>query len=276
MSPRARILFFTTILYAVTLALGVAAASRLALAPGGPALPHLELNVSDAAIFLAVFALFTFVLVKFARFSRWALGVFLIAALVMGARYVLAAWVPEPYSLFGAAAVILSMRFVHRVIMHDVAIVLGIAGVSTLLGLSITPLIAVVLLSLLSLYDIYSVYRSKHMVALAGRMLESGTVFGILVPARPVVFFHDVRRALSERSVMMLGSGDIGLPIVLAASSVTSSLGAAVVSSVGAVLGMVLMQALWMRQERPAPMAALPPIAAGAILGYLIATLSGI
>jgi len=78
---------------------------------------------------------------------------------------------------------------------------------------------------------------------------------------------------LEERRVLMLGSGDIGLPLVLATSAVTTSLASAVAASVGALVGVVAMQVLWMRQETPAPMAALPPIAACTILGYLIATL---
>jgi presenilin-like A22 family membrane protease len=128
----------------------------------------------------------------------------------------------------------------------------------------------------LAIYDVIAVYRTRHMVALAGRMLESGAVFGFLVPERLNVFAHPVSRALRERSVMVLGSGDIGLPLVLAASSVATSVNAAYMVAGASLVGLSLMQLLFVRQRRPLPMAALPPIAASAILGYVLAVILGI
>lgn len=276
MSAKTSILLFTTLLYAATIALGIAAAGRLAVSPEAPELLQLELTLADAAIFLAVFVLFTFVILRFARIARPSLNIFLTLVMLIGARYVFAAWLPAPWDWAAALGVALLGRLWPRVLAHDLAIGLGIAGISGLLGLSLTPPAAVVLLAVLSMYDIYSVYRSRQMVALAGRMLESGAVFGFLVPAKPHIFFRKVSEALDARSVMMLGSGDIGLPLVLAASAVTQSYGAAAAIGIGALLGMLLMQWLWMRQAKPLPMAALPPIAAFSILGYLVAVLLGL
>ncbi len=82
--------------------------------------------------------------------------------------------------------------------------------------------------------------------------------------------------ALQTRAVMMLGSGDIGLPLVLATSAVSTSIGAAVMVAGASLIGISTMHWLFVHQERPAPMAALPPIAVSAILGYLLAILLGV
>jgi presenilin-like A22 family membrane protease len=142
------------------------------------------------------------------------------------------------------------------------------------LGLSITPLVALVLLAGLSVYDIVSVYRTRHMVALANRMIASGSVFGFLVPARLSGFLMRRSDALNARSVMVLGSGDIGLPLVLATSALSQSIGAAILVAVFALVGVMLMHWLFVHQDRPRPMAALPPIAMAAILGYATAARS--
>jgi presenilin-like A22 family membrane protease len=231
----------------------------------------LELSLRDAAILVAVFALFTFVIVRFGQVARLSLPVFLVVALVTGLRFVLSPWMPQPLDLLAA---LLSVLFVWRVpivFVHDLAILGGIAGVAAMLGLSLTPLVACGLLSALSVYDIVSVYRTRHMVTLAGRMMTSGAVAGFLLPARFRDFFTRRDEAIRSRSVMLLGSGDIALPLMLAASAVSQSVTAAVCTALGAVAGLVAMVWLFSRQDRPSPMAALPPIAATAIAGYLVA-----
>jgi presenilin-like A22 family membrane protease len=85
-----------------------------------------------------------------------------------------------------------------------------------------------------------------------------------------------VRDALERRQAMVLGSGDIGLPLVLAASSVVASLNAAFMVAGFALVGVMAMQWLFTHQDKPMPMAALPPIAALSVLGYVVATLLGL
>jgi presenilin-like A22 family membrane protease len=266
----------TFALYALTLFVGILAAWRHVLSPDTGALAPLELTWSNALVFVLVFVLFTALLVRFRRFAQASLAVFLLAAMLVGAQFVFAPWF-SPW-----ASVVISLMFVFvvwltgRVLTHDLAIAVGIAGISGLLGLSLTPLIAAALLALMSLYDIVSVYRTKHMATLAGTMLSSGAIFGFLVPARPAGFLMRNIDALKGREVMLLGSGDIGLPLVLAASVVPTSVEAAAVVAVFSLAGVMTMEWLFTHQRRRMPMAALPPIAAMAILGYVVATLFGL
>ncbi|MCC6934673.1 MAG: hypothetical protein IT406_03255 [Candidatus Yanofskybacteria bacterium] len=275
--PRFRTLAYSLLLYACTIALALSAAWRHVIAPSVSAgVGPLELTWESAIIFLVVFVLFTTVMVRFVRAAHVSLSFFLVIALVAGTQFILSAWVRWPFDIIGAVAVAALAWLWPRVAVHDFAVMVGIGGIAAVLGLSLTPLTASILLAALSIYDIISVYRTRHMIALADRMLESGAIFGFLVPANFSGFFTRRDDALRTRMVMMLGSGDIGLPLVLATSAVSQSIGAAVLVSGFALCGVSLMHWLFSHQRRPMPMAALPPIAALSILGYVVAVAAGI
>jgi presenilin-like A22 family membrane protease len=276
MNNALRISIATVFFYGLTFAIGIAAAFRHVIMPQTGTVAPLEPTLQNALIFALVFGLFTAVMIRYARTAAISLRLFLLLALAAGTQFVLAGWFPLPYSIGGALLVVALARLVPVVLVHDLSITLGIAGVAGVMGLSITPLMACVLLAALAIYDIISVYRTRHMVALAGRMLQSGAVFGFLVPGTLKGFFMPTSRAIDERQVMMLGSGDIGLPLVLATSAVSTSIGAAVMVTGFSLAGLMLMNWLFAHQKESMPMAALPPIAASAILGFVLATLLGI
>lgn len=265
----------TLLLYGLTFALGILAAYQHVLHPALTSVAPLEPTLGNALVFLLVFSGFTALIIRSGR-SALILKFFLLFALAAGAHFIFSAWLPGLPSFAGVALILLLLWAVPIVLVHDIAIMLGIAGVSALMGLSITPLTASVLLAILSIYDIISVYRTHHMVALAGKMLDSGAVFGFLVPARLSKFLMRTGRSLGDREVMMLGSGDIGLPLVLAASAVTTSVASAVMVGIFALAGLMLMHWLFLHQENPMPMAALPPISMAAVLGYVLAIILGI
>lgn len=266
----------TFVLYALTLAVGILTAWRHVLAPESGVLAPLELSWSNAIVFVAVFLLFTVLLLRFVRFAQASLALFLALAMLMGSQFVFSPWLTWPLSGVAALAFVIGVWLIGRVITHDIAIAVGIAGIATLLGLSLTPLIACVLLALMAIYDVISVYRTRTMVAMANTMLSSGAIFGFLVPARTGGFFMKNLDALKRREVMMLGSGDIGLPLVLTASVTTTSVAAAIMVGVFSLAGVMGMEYLFVNQEARTPMAALPPIAAMAIIGYVVATILGL
>jgi len=276
MSDKLRISLYTLVLYASTFAVGLIAAWRHAVIPTLTVVAPVEFTAANGLVFISVFILFTTVMVRFRRVAAVSLSVFLLLALLVGTQFIAGSWAAWPYNIVIAIVLVIIVRAVPIVATHDIAIMSGIAGIASMLGLAITPLVAAVLLAALSLYDIVSVYRTRHMVVLAQQMITSGSVFGFLVPARFSGFFMSRRAALDARSVMLLGSGDIGLPLVLAASAVSQSIAAAILVSVFALAGPMLMHWLFTHQERPLPMAALPPIAMSAILGYVVAVILGV
>jgi presenilin-like A22 family membrane protease len=196
--------------------------------------------------------------------------------MLIGANFVASSWLAWPWSLLAALAAAGLLAAMPIVLTHDVAVAIGIAGLSAMLGMSLTPLIVCGALALLSVYDIVSVYRTRHMVSLANNMISSGAIFGFLVPARLSGFFLSRRKALDSRQVMMLGSGDIGLPLLLVTSTVSQSLPTSILVAAFTLVGLSVMHWLFSHQKERLPMAALPPIAMFAILGYVTAVLLGI
>lgn len=272
MSDRYKIFFNTLVLYASTLALGIFSAYRHTLNPAS-VIDLIEFTPIDIVIFCLVFGIFTWLMITFGRMARVSLSLFWVVAILAGSQYAFESWLVWPWNFIAALALVVLIRIQPRVILHNLGMIIGISGLATLMGLSVTPIVAAIILCVLSIYDIVSVYKTKHMVTIAGQMLQSGSVFGFLVPARLTDFFGSVRESLDERRSMLLGSGDIGLPLVLVTSAVYVSLGAAIVTAGASLIGLMTMQWLFIHQEKPAPMAALPPIAASAILGYLLAIL---
>ena len=69
---------------------------------------------------------------------------------------------------------------------------------------------------------------------------------------------------------MILGSGDIGLPLVFVSSVAATSISRAIIVAVFVVAGLFLTHLIFVNQKERKPMAALPPIATMTIIGYLI------
>ena len=72
---------------------------------------------------------------------------------------------------------------------------------------------------------------------------------------------------------MILGSGDIGLPVVLASSVAGYSLDDAIIVAIFSLAGLFLTHLIFVNQRERKPMAALPPIATMSIIGYLVSLL---
>ena len=72
---------------------------------------------------------------------------------------------------------------------------------------------------------------------------------------------------------MILGSGDVGLPLVLVSSVALISIKQGIIISLFALGGLFLTHLMFVNQKARKPMAALPPIATLTVIGYLISSL---
>lgn len=223
-------------------------------------------------IALAFVSIFMIVGLKFRRIAAISFKFFLMLVVFSGSQIVVGSVVSSPWDLALALVVVAVFMSVHNVLVHDLAIILGIAGVSSILGVTINPEVGVGLLVILSFYDILAVYWTKHMVYMAQGMIESGAIFGFIIPFEVKdVFNHksEARQKLGEK-FMILGSGDIGLPVILASSVMVVSVRQAAITSIFALGGLFLTHLIFVNQGARRPMAALPPIATMTIIGYLI------
>ncbi len=260
------------ILFISAFAAGLFIAYRQNLQPVALVQP-LVFDWQTLAAMVIFFFIFSFVLTRFRVVARIVFRVFLLLVVFTGGQLFFSTFVPGPFDTIAALLLIAGMLTIRNVLMHNIGVLLGIAGISALLGLSITPSVGVVILALLSVYDIIAVYKTRHMVALAQGMMESGAIFGLIVPTSWGLFFHSHRNIEPGEQFMILGSGDVGLPIMFAASLVSISLANAFVVGSAAVIGLFVTHLLFVNQRQRQAMAALPPIATASILGYALSLL---
>lgn len=274
MKLRPKLFFKEALLFVTTLAVGIFTAYRYSLMPDAVQLPEVQLSFWDALLIIAVIMFFVFA-PKYKRVAKFSFKFFLIFVVFAGSQIIAGAFVNPPLDLVAAIVAVLIFIFLRNVLVHNIGVILGIAGIASVLGLAISPKTALFLLVILSFYDILSVYVTKHMVAMARNMIESGAPFGFIIPSEGASFLrprHEAQAKIGDQ-FMILGSGDVGLPLILACSLVGLYISEAVVVGVFSLAGLFLTHLIFVNQKVRKPMAALPPIATMAIIGYLISLL---
>ena len=189
-------------------------------------------------------------------------------SMLAGAWFLADLYLSPGLALLAGSAVILSRFLWKSVLMANAALVIGIAGISASLALKMSPLAMLALLTVLSFYDIVAVYRTKHMVKMFRDLSSHGVIFAFtLTPLTARALFST---APAEQRGMLLGTGDVAVPVMLALSALRNGPVQAVATLAGAALGYAFMFMLFLAQPRRAPIPALPPIALGAILAYIV------
>ncbi|MDP3697056.1 MAG: presenilin family intramembrane aspartyl protease [Candidatus Taylorbacteria bacterium] len=262
-------------LFGLTLFIGIFSAYNHALLIEKRVIEPTSYSWDGIMIFLALFVILMLVVMRFKRLTAVSLKFFLLLVVFSGSQVVIGSLVSYPWDLIWALIVASVFLMIHNVLVHDFSIALGIAGISSLLSISISPETAVVLLVILSFYDIFAVYWTKHMVYMARGMIESGAIFGFVIPFewRDFLYHKNAARDKIGEKFMILGSGDIGLPLIMASSLAVVSLRQAVITALFSLAGLFLTHLIFINQSGRRPMAALPPIATLTIIGYLISQL---
>ena len=271
---RLKLFFKEALLFAVTLAVGIFTAYRYSLMPDAIQLPELKLSFWDALLVIVVLSFFVFA-PKYKRVAKFSFKFFLVFVVFAGTQIIAGAFVNPPMDLAAAVIAVLIFIFLRNVLVHNIGVILGIAGIASVLGLALSPKTALFLLVILSFYDILSVYVTRHMVAMARNMIESGAPFGFIIPSEGTSFLRPRSEAQAKigEQFMILGSGDVGLPLILACSLVGLYMSEAVIVGIFSLAGLFLTHLIFVNQKVRKPMAALPPIATMAIIGYLVSLL---
>ncbi len=186
-----------------------------------------------------------------------------------GGLIVLSLFLPDIFALALLLLLFLWWMKSASVISHNILIVLAMAGIGAMFGLSIEPKIIVLLLVILSFYDFIAVYKTKHMVKMAETMIEQGAIMGLIVPSRVSGFQYKAKEAHPGK-FMIMGGGDIIFPLMLAVSVLETGLAAAIIVALFAFFGIIFTFTIFVLQKEKKPIPALPPIALFSILGYLI------
>ncbi len=273
-------------LFTLTQGLGIFVAIRLS-----KVLEELEIKPEPVSLFsfLIYFLVVTLIILAFLKISKKGSGVllqiFFVLAVFSGLDILFSTFMLEPWATFLAAGLIV-IRFIRpTVLLHNLVVVGGLAGVGGLLGMTLFPRDAIILLVILAVYDVIAVYKTKHMVKMAKVMIKKRVILGIIIPEKILglkASMRDVeqdkipvRRILKPGKMgqfMILGGGDLVLPLLLIASVVNQNIWQGIIVLIFALLGLLAMHLIFIKlKSRPMP--ALPPLALFSILGYLVSLL---
>lgn len=260
-------------LFGLTQILGIAVAWRYLSFSGITIRPAVSLRFSltDFVLIAAFLGVVVWASIKRNRSSRFFFRVFFLLILWGGIQIVLGSFFSPLPTLALSVLLIVGLLSARRIVAQNILVLLAIAGVGAVIGLSLTPTMAVIALLLFSFYDIFAVYISRHMIKMAEGMIASGAIFGFVIPAAWRDFYCPAREMKPGERFMILGSGDIALPLVLSASLTRTSLTQAAIVTAFSFLGLFITHLLFVNQKKRRAMAALPPIAVASIVGYLTA-----
>jgi len=224
-------------------------------------------------ISIAIATALILILIKFIKF-KLPFQILMSLTIFIGSIVLFDAFMPSIYALITAATLVGLYWSAHNIMVHNLAIIISIAGVAAYLGL-ILPAIAILLfLGVVSVYDIIAVFKTKHMVHMFKSMVDRGAVLALIIPEK-IRHVHKrigtVDHHKSKHEVVFLGTGDAAFPSMLAVSALPLGLYPAIGVVIGALLGVVVVHFLLMKLQKPLP--ALPPIAALSAAGLLVGML---
>lgn len=234
---------------------------------------NVDLKIGEIILFLILFAVFIYFFNKFSHKSGWFFRFIFGLVIFAGSQTVFSIIFNE--TIFSTIAAILLVILVFKkrlILIHNIGVILAMAGVGAVLGLSLTPISVAVLLLIFSFYDIIAVYKTGHMVKIAEEMIKSRAISGIVLPQNIKGWTENIGNVRLGGQFMILGSGDLIMPLILIASVIgIHGLASGLIVFLFSLLGLSLTYYLFVTQRTRKPMAALPPIAVMSIVGYLIA-----
>ncbi|MEK7203655.1 MAG: presenilin family intramembrane aspartyl protease [Patescibacteria group bacterium] len=232
----------------------------------------IDFTAGEIIIFLILFVAFIYFLSRFSHKSKIFFRLVLGLVVFIGSQTVFSLFFGEvivsTIIAIGLAVLVLKAKII---LLHNIGMILALAGIGAVLGLSLTPISVVFLLLILSFYDIIAVYKTGHMVKIAEEMIKARAISGIVLPQTIKDWFGSLENVQPGGRFMILGSGDVVMPLILVASVIGFyGLSRGLVVMLFSMFGLFLTFYLFITQKTRRPMAALPPIAAMSIIGYLV------
>ncbi len=176
---------------------------------------------------------------------------------------------PPELSFFVSVLFLGSLFLLPSVWVHNLVVIAAAVGIGPIFGLQFHWLTAALLLLVLSVYDIISVYITKHMIPLAHELIKRQASFALFIPDAIKNYRAAIRDIQPGSGFLIVGGGDVVLPMIFTTSLVRVSLPAAAASIAGMLAGIILNHILIVTRHQPIP--ALPLITIGALSGAFAA-----
>jgi presenilin-like A22 family membrane protease len=252
-------------------------------------------STSNPLVYMFLILAFTAVLLlAIKKKKNWIVNGFIQLSIATSIYYLMVAFVSPLLALLPTAAALVLLRYYPEWYVIDVFGIAVCAGISSLFGVSMTILPALMLLVILAVYDALSVYKTRHMVSLAEGVIKIKAPLLFVVPkSRSYSFRKDAAAgsssqaqdkpdgsstensspAAGKRGAFFLGLGDAIIPTILVVSAYSSLPAGGFMGinlpTIGAMLGTYLGFMALMTTSRDKPQAGLPFLNSGVILGFL-------
>ncbi|NMC09407.1 MAG: hypothetical protein GYA39_00285 [Methanothrix sp.] len=236
-------------------------------------------STSNPIIYVIIILAFTALLLLAIRLKQsWIISGFILVSIAASIYYVLVAFMSPLMALVPTLAVMALMRCYPEWYVIDAFGILVCAGISSLFGVSMTTLPALILLLVLAVYDAISVYKTRHMISLAEGVINIKAPLLFVVPRSSEYSFRKEHVSISKdgekRGAYFLGLGDAIVPTILVISANWSLPAPGYfginLPAFGAMLGTYLGFLFLMTTSRGKPQAGLPFLNSGVILGFLM------
>lgn len=271
-----RIFAIGAFLFCLTLGLGITTAFKINEILEIQKFTIPQISFWKFIVYFLLATLLIFLISYFLKFKKgkgiFFKGIFVLATF-WGGTLLFSCWMPD---LLGLILMIILVSWWLKkpsILNQDLCIILGIAGMGSILGLSLTPQIVVLLLIIFSIYDFIAVYKTKHMVRIAKEMIESKAILALVVPPNILGLRESLEKIKPGGKLLILGGGDIVFPLLLCASLIPSGILNSLIVAVFALIGLLVGFLFFLFQKVRQPIPALPPIAFFSIIGFLITRL---
>jgi len=228
-------------------------------------------DIMNSIYYFAIIILFTAFILVMAKFMENFIQWMMYLLIFISIYYVFYPFAGLFSFILSLILVLLLVKTSNWFVIDAVALLLS-AGITSIFGISLTPIPVIVLLIILAVYDFISVYKTGHMVDLADSLTKMKLPLLFVIPFSRDFTFERLESA-KEKAVFM-GVGDVVIPNILVVSAQVFTKSpyiyfikmSALFTLVGGIMGLFLLIYLVERREGAHP--GLPFLNAGVIIGY--------
>jgi presenilin-like A22 family membrane protease len=225
---------------------------------------------SSDLLFSLLFILFIIFVLKSKRIKNIIVKTLFILATGLGGILTIGVWQSKFIALLSIVFLIFAWLKTKSILIHNLLLILGMAGIGSAMGLRIEPLTGVIILIIFSFYDYIAVYETKHMVKMAKEMTEQGAVLALIIPQKTSGFKASLKEVRPGGEFLVLGGGDITFPLLFSVSLIPSGIINSIIVAIFSLFGLLSSFLIFITRKERHPIPALPPIALFSIIGFLI------
>jgi presenilin-like A22 family membrane protease len=230
-------------------------------------------DIMNSVYYFLIILLFTAFILIVAKFRQSLIQWLMYIIIFISMYYVLYPFLSFYSAIFSTLLLFLLIKKPNWLVIDATALLLA-AGVTSIFGISLTPLPVIVLLISLAIYDFISVYKTGHMVDLADSITKMKLPMLFVIPFSRSFKLKNLEE--SKDKAVFMGVGDVVIPNILVVSaqvftdspSIAFIKVSALLTLLGGIIGLFLLIYTVERREGAHP--GLPFLNAGAIVGYLV------